>query len=70
MARLNVKRTGTIAQVAQTYEVSTKTVRRLIARGDLQAYRLGDRLIRVDLNEAEALLKPIPTAGGGGPHAA
>ena len=69
MATLNVKRTGTIAQVAQAYGVSTKTVRRLISRGDLHAYRLGSRLIRVDLNEAESLLRPIPTAGGG-PHAA
>jgi excisionase family DNA binding protein len=66
MARLNVKRTGTIAQVAQAYGVSTKTVRRLIARGDLQAYRFGSRLIRIDLNQAESLLRPIPTARPGG----
>jgi excisionase family DNA binding protein len=41
MATLNVKRTGTIAQVSQAYGVSTKTVRRLISRGELTAYRFG-----------------------------
>jgi excisionase family DNA binding protein len=65
-----IKRPGTIAQVAQTYGVSTKTVRRLIARGDLHAYRFGSRLIRVDLNEAESLLRPIPTTASGGSDAA
>jgi excisionase family DNA binding protein len=45
--------------------VSTKTVRRWITSGDLAGYRAGKRLIRVDLNELDALLRPFPTAGGG-----
>jgi excisionase family DNA binding protein len=40
---------------------STKTVRRYIAEGRLTGYRMGPRLIRIDLNEIDALLSPIPT---------
>jgi excisionase family DNA binding protein len=61
-----IKRPGTIADFAQENHLSTKTVRRLIARGELRAYRLGSRLIRVDLEDAKKLFKPIPTAAGGG----
>lgn len=43
-------------------KVSTKTIRRYIARGDLTGYRMGPRLIRIDLNELDALMTPIPTA--------
>jgi len=43
--------------------VSQKTIRRRIADGTLTGYRMGPRLIRVDLNELDALLRPIPTAG-------
>ena len=41
-----------IVQAATTLGVSVKTVRRMIARGDIRAIRVGPRLIRVD---AEAL---------------
>jgi excisionase family DNA binding protein len=43
----------------------TRTVRRYIADGRLTGYRMGPRLIRVDLAEVEALLRPIPAAGAG-----
>lgn len=33
----------TIQEVADTMKVSEKTVRRLIKRGDLSAYKLGER---------------------------
>lgn len=33
----------TVQEVADTMKVSEKTVRRLIKRGDLAAYKLGDR---------------------------
>lgn len=45
--------------------VSPRTIRRRIATGDLRGFRLGPRLIRVDRNEIDALLRPIPTVGGG-----
>lgn len=44
----------TVPEVALAIRVSEKTVRRLIKRGDLQAYRLGERgQIRVDERELE-----------------
>ncbi len=50
-----------ISVAAERVGCSTKTIRRLIAQGDLTGYRLGSRMIRVDLNELDALLRPIPT---------
>lgn len=38
----------TIPQVAERFGVSTKTVRRWIASGDLPARRVGPRLVRID----------------------
>jgi hypothetical protein len=37
--------------------------RRDIDEGRLREYRFGPRLVRVDLDEVEALLRPIPTIG-------
>ncbi|OYO07882.1 DNA-binding protein [Enemella evansiae] len=53
-------------QVAAAHAgVSVDTIRRRIADGSLTGYRFGKRMIRVDLNELDALLRPIPTVGGG-----
>jgi excisionase family DNA binding protein len=41
---------GSIAQAAAHYDVSRDTIRRMIARGEIYAERLGPRLIRVDLD--------------------
>ena len=38
----------TIPDVAQALNCSPDTVRRMIARGELRAYRYGPRLIRID----------------------
>lgn len=43
--------------------VHTDTIRRYIAQGRLTGYRMGKRLIRLDLNELDAILRPIPAAG-------
>ncbi len=65
------RRLASLADAAEYASISTKTIRRRIACGDLTAYRLGPRLIRVDLTELDAMLRPIPTASaGGGPRAA
>lgn len=58
------KRLVSIADAAKHLAVNPKTIRRQISRGDLTGYRAGPRLIRVDLNELDAMLRPIPTAGG------
>jgi len=59
------RRTATIAVAAEYVPCSPKTIRRRIADGSLTGYRMGPRLIRVDLNELDALMRPIPTAGDG-----
>lgn len=51
-----------IAEAATTLNVSTKTIRRYIASGQLTAYRVGPRLLRLDRDQVAALLHPIPTA--------
>jgi excisionase family DNA binding protein len=52
-----------IAEAAEYLGISARTVRRLIAEGQLKAYRIGKypgRLIRIDLDEIdEQLMNPI-----------
>jgi excisionase family DNA binding protein len=56
------RRYGSIAEAADLVGTSTRTVRRRIADGSLTGYRMGPRLIRVDLAELDAMFRPIPTA--------
>lgn len=57
---------GSLAVAAERLQCNPRTIRRMVARGDLAAYRIGNaRLIRVDLDEVDALLRRIPTACGG-----
>ncbi len=49
------------AEAADYSSVTVKTIRRYVAAGRLTGYRLGDRLIRIDLDELEAMFSPIPT---------
>jgi excisionase family DNA binding protein len=58
------RRLESIQNAADYLGVNPKTIRRHIAAGRLTGYRAGPRLIRVDLNELDAMLRPIPTAGG------
>ena len=51
-----------IAAAADHYGVSRQTVGRWIASGRITAYRVGPRLIRVDLDEIEAeIIHTVPT---------
>jgi excisionase family DNA binding protein len=50
-----------ISEAAERAGVATKTIRRRIADGTLTAYRLGPRLIRLDLAELDAAFVQIPT---------
>ena len=55
----------TQAQAAEYLGLTDRTIRNLIARGELTGYRVGKgRSIRLDSNEVDALLRPIPTMGG------
>lgn len=55
-----------LAQAAGYAGVCVRTLRRRIAEGQLPAYRVGPRLIRVDLAELDAMFQRIPTAAVGG----
>jgi excisionase family DNA binding protein len=52
---------ASLTYAANTVGCSTRTMRRYIAEGRLTGYRMGPRLIRVDMAEVEALFRPIPT---------
>ena len=54
----------TIESAADMLAVNPRTIRRYISSGDLPAYRLGPRQLRVKREDVAALLTPIPTAGG------
>lgn len=57
------RRLISIQAAADMLAVTDRTIRNFIDRGDLCAYRVGDRTIRVDAAEVVALLKPIPAKG-------
>jgi len=57
------RRLAALSAAAEYGACSEKTIRRRIADGTLTGYRMGPRLIRVDLNELDEILRPIPTAG-------
>jgi excisionase family DNA binding protein len=44
--------------------VTERTIRNYVSRGQLRAYRIGGRLVRVDQDDLDALLRPIPTVSG------
>jgi len=50
-----------ISEATKRYPVSKNTIRRRINDGTLTAYRFGPRIIAVDLNEIEAMFKPVVT---------
>lgn len=49
-------RLSSLAQVAEAFGVSERTVRRWIADGDIVAYRLGRRQIRIDTESLAGLM--------------
>jgi excisionase family DNA binding protein len=58
------RRYASLAKAAEYADCSDKTLRRRIATGELTGYRLG-RDIRIDLNEIDEWLTPIPTVKAG-----
>jgi excisionase family DNA binding protein len=59
-----VRRLESISGAAHYAGVHPKTIRRRISDGSLTGYRFGPRIVRVDLNEVDAMLRPIPTGRG------
>jgi excisionase family DNA binding protein len=39
--------------------ISLRTMRDMISKGEITGYRLGPKLIRVDLNQIDAAMKPM-----------
>jgi len=54
------RRWADLDAAAAYFHCSTKTVRRMISRGEITGYRVGSRMVRVDLNELDDLARPIP----------
>lgn len=50
-----------IGEAAQVASVSTKTVRRMIARGEISAVRFGPRSVRIRVSDLQSAMRPIPT---------
>lgn len=58
-----LRRFGSIQTAAELLECSTRHIRDMIARGELTGYRLGSKVIRVDLDQLADTLTVIPTGG-------
>jgi excisionase family DNA binding protein len=58
----SVRRLVSINQAAEHAAISTKTVRRKIASGEIEAFRAG-KIIRVDLDSVDRWLKPVVADG-------
>jgi excisionase family DNA binding protein len=48
-----------IAEAAEYLQVTDRTIRQMIADGRLTGYRSGTRLVRIDLNELDAAMRPF-----------
>jgi excisionase family DNA binding protein len=57
------RRLISIEGAANYADVSARTIRRYVAAGRLPAYRVGPRLVKVDLADLDKLATPLPTAG-------
>ena len=56
MSKNRSRRFATVAQAAEEFGVCDRTIRRYIASGRVAGYRLGPRMVRVDLDEIEAAM--------------
>lgn len=62
-ANKSQRRLASVAVAAAEADVCTRTIRRWVADGRLSAYRVGPRLIKIDLSELDRAVQPL---GGGG----
>ncbi|MGK2876053.1 MAG: helix-turn-helix domain-containing protein [Nocardioides sp.] len=65
MAATITRQLVTIADAAVALAVSTRTVRRYIADGQLDAVRLGRKTLRIKVESIERLVDEHPVAGWG-----
>lgn len=57
----------TVAEVADRLRVTERFIRRLIASGELEAVRIGSRVVRIRSVEMDALLSPAYRTWKGAP---
>ena len=62
------ERLVSLAHAGHRLGCSERTLRRMIAAGHLTGYRIGRRLVRVDLTEIDGLVRVIPTTRSRGPR--
>ncbi|CAN5523663.1 hypothetical protein BH09ACT7_BH09ACT7_08460 [soil metagenome] len=53
------RRYAKLIEAAEYLGVTDRTIRQMIADGRLTGYRSGKRLVRVDLDEIDAAMKPF-----------
>jgi excisionase family DNA binding protein len=58
------KRLVSLEDGATYLGITKKTLRRWIADGRITGYRVGNKTMRVDLHEVDALARPVFTGGG------
>lgn len=56
----------TLQEGAEYLSITEQSLRRYIAEGRIQGYRLGKRALRVDRTDLDSLLIPVPSAMRGG----
>ena len=52
---------ASIESEAKRLAVNPRTIRRMIARGELTGYRFGGKILRVDPAEVDAAMQPVRT---------
>lgn len=55
------RRLARIPLAAEYLDVSERTIQRWIADGRISGYRVGGKLVRVDLDQLDELVRPIQT---------
>jgi excisionase family DNA binding protein len=53
----------TVRQAAERMGISARLVRRLIASGQLPAYRVGTKVIRIDSDDLRKAVQPVTPSG-------
>jgi excisionase family DNA binding protein len=53
-----------VSEVADELNVTERFVRKLIAQGDLDAVRIGSRLVRIRRSDLDAVLRPMTEPRG------
>lgn len=59
---MNPRTYESLSAASERTNISVKTLRRFIAEGNLRAYRVGKRILRVDPKDVDSIMRLIPTA--------